>query len=426
MENTAVIGSLPSELRIISTSGSQSSFENGTTHSDEFDGLSFDRAFSETGSVNSEDSVMNVGRYQLIRRIGFGSFSEVWKARHIDSGKCYAVKIARTKRSKQSQKSRAEVMLLHEAHLLRTLSHPRIIQLHHVMRSRDALYVVVDLCENGTLNDRLENSPSGYLSEDVVCRYASQLLGAVKRCHEVGVFHRDLKLENVMLDEFDNVKLLDFGMAIREPKAIRQRQELWSACLGTPAFMAPELLSNMNTYRKSVQHWDKPDVWSFGVMLYKLLVGKQPYTGRSMEELEEQINFQRIHYPAHLSAQVVAVLKLMLKRDPEERPSLEVLQQSEWWIQEEIEITDDKHVLKVELNETRDPNSVLSSYMRMSSTTNDASVADVIAPEDDRIGNRILERSSSTMDFKSESIQQKHLNKSPSLLFHSLCILGSG
>jgi 5'-AMP-activated protein kinase, catalytic alpha subunit len=163
----------------------------------------------------------------------------------------------------------------------------------------------------------------GKLSEEVARKYFHQLIGAVDYCHSRGVYHRDLKPENLLLDENETLKVSDFGLsALSESK--RQDGLLHTAC-GTPAYVAPEVLS-----RKGYSG-AKADVWSCGVILFVLAAGYLPFHDRNLIQMYKKIARAEYTCPRYFSSELKELLYEILDPDPNTRMSMSRLKRSAWY-----------------------------------------------------------------------------------------------
>ncbi|CAG8532433.1 3011_t:CDS:10 [Ambispora leptoticha] len=206
----------------------------------------------------STPEIKSIGNYILGEDLGQGAFGKVKLATHILTGQNVAIKII--------PKIHAE-QLTGEIHHHRYLHHPNIISLLEVIPTETQIYMVLEYCKGGELFDLLNDNKGGF-NEKLVRKMFSQLCKAVKYCHDRRIVHRDLKLENVLLDSNNNVKLGDFGFA----RDCEINQLLESGC-GSPGYTAPEA-----------------DIWSLGVILYTLLCGELPFDYDDEEEEQVMIN----------------------------------------------------------------------------------------------------------------------------------------
>ncbi|GMI96071.1 SNF1-RELATED PROTEIN KINASE 3.10, CBL-interacting protein kinase 7 [Hibiscus trionum] len=206
-----------------------------------------------------------LGKYQLGRLLGHGSFAKVHEATSIDdSNNVVAIKIIdKTKTVDAAMEPR----IISEVSAMRRLQHhPNILKIHEVMATKTKIYLVMEFASGGELFTKVLRR--GRLTETTARRYFTQLVSALHFCHQNGVAHRDVKPQNLLLDQNGNLKVSDFGLSAL-PEQLSNGL-LHTAC-GTPAFTAPEVV------RRKGYDGSKADAWSCGVILFVLLAGKLPF-----------------------------------------------------------------------------------------------------------------------------------------------------
>ncbi|KAH0559830.1 hypothetical protein GP486_003655 [Trichoglossum hirsutum] len=200
--------------------------------------------------------------------------------------------------------------LAREIHHHRQFIHPHIARLYEIIVTEMLVWLVLEYCPGDELyNYLLQNGP---LPPEKVQRIFTQLVGAVAYVHNKSCVHRDLKLENILLDKNENVKLCDFGFT-REYEG--KSSYLQTFC-GTVCYSAPEMLKGEK------YAGEKVDVWSLGVILYALLVGELPFDEDDETRTKMKILTDEPKYPDHLSDDVVSLIKQLLSKRPFVRPSL--------------------------------------------------------------------------------------------------------
>ncbi len=250
-----------------------------------------------------------LGDYELVERVGGGGMAEVYRARQLTAfGREVALKVIRPGLS-ENEKFRAR--FLREAQAISRLSHPNILPLIEFGEERETLYLVMPLVREGTLRDLIRQRDGALPLEEAVTLFL-QLCSAVQYAHEQGIIHRDIKPQNVLLQQHTHVLLADFGIA-RDNAETRITRE--GAGLGTIEYMAPE---------QAIGQADKrSDIYSLGVVLYQLLTGVVPYSGSTplqvlLKRTNEPLPDPRTLNPS-LSAQIVPVLQTALAKDPAHR-----------------------------------------------------------------------------------------------------------
>ena len=193
------------------------------------------------------------------------------------------------------------------------LDHPKVMRVY-AGEKRSRIYMVMEWCEGRLLRQILDE---GRIPQDRAIRIAIGVLEALEYIHANGVVHRDLKPENIMVDENDNVKLIDFGIA-SDSAARRLTYANFTATLGTPNYISPEQVKGKRGDGRS-------DIFSVGVILYEMLTGKLPFSGPSpMAAMNDRL----LNYPTpprvadpSISPQLQEILYRALERDPAKRYS---------------------------------------------------------------------------------------------------------
>ncbi|KAI5384965.1 CBL-interacting serine/threonine-protein kinase 12 [Lathyrus oleraceus] len=190
----------------------------------------------KNNSFNKKDNPnLLLGRFELGKLLGHGTFAKVHLAKNIKTGEAVAIKII----SKDKiLKSGLVSHIKREISILRRVRHPNIVQLFEVMATKTKIYFVMEYVRGGELFNKVAK---GRLKEEVARKYFQQLICAVEFCHARGVFHRDIKPENLLLDENGNLKVSDFGLSAVSDEI--KQDGLFHTFCGTPAYVAPEVLS---------------------------------------------------------------------------------------------------------------------------------------------------------------------------------------
>ncbi|KAJ3164174.1 hypothetical protein HK101_000491, partial [Irineochytrium annulatum] len=165
-----------------------------------------------------------------------------------------------------------------EVQLLMRLDHPNVINLYQVMETEDECYVVMEFASGGELIEYI--AARNYLSEKEARRFFRQLISAMDHCHLANVVHRDLKLENLLLNDSKNLLISDFGLGRTFQN---DTDELMKTFCGTPNYAAVELISGIPYIGV------KSDIWAMGVVLFVMMTGKPPFTGENISALYSKI-----------------------------------------------------------------------------------------------------------------------------------------
>uniref|UniRef100_A0A3B4AU75 non-specific serine/threonine protein kinase n=1 Tax=Periophthalmus magnuspinnatus TaxID=409849 RepID=A0A3B4AU75_9GOBI len=261
-----------------------------------------------------------VGNYLIGRKLGEGSFAKVREGLHALTGEKVAVKVIDKRKAKKD--SYVTKNLRREGHIQQMIRHPNITQLLDILETENSYYLVMELCPGGNLMNRIYDKKR--LEERETQKYIRQLVLAVEHLHRAGVVHRDLKIENLLLDEQDNIKLIDFGLS--NCAGILGYSDPFSTQCGSPAYAAPELLS-----RK--KYGPKVDLNCNGVNMYAMLTGTLPFTVEpfSLRALHQKMVDKEMNpLPPSLSTAAICLLKKLLEPDPNKRPNIHQVMADSW------------------------------------------------------------------------------------------------
>jgi serine/threonine protein kinase len=258
-----------------------------------------------------------VGEYRITERIGAGGMGTVFAGEHPLIGKRVAIKVLR---ADPSLREEAEGRFLAEARAVNTISHPNIVDIFSFGELDDGrLYFAMEYLDGRSLADYLEEQRT--LARPVARRILSQILAALEQVHARGIVHRDLKPENIMLtrgpeDELF-VKLLDFGVAKFAEGELQAARTGTGLSIGTPHYMSPEQCEGDPVDARS-------DIYSLGVLLYRIFTGVLPFDGRSVLAIADAHLRARPRPPGELVALpegLEAVILACLEKDPARRPA---------------------------------------------------------------------------------------------------------
>ncbi|PHU18289.1 CBL-interacting serine/threonine-protein kinase 1 [Capsicum chinense] len=276
---------------------------------------------------------MRLGKYEVGKTLGEGNFGKVKYAKHVDSDKSFAIKILDKSRILDL---RSTDQIKREIGTLKLLKHPNVVRLYEVLASKSKIYMVLEYVNGGELFDRIVSK--GKLSEAQGRKLFQQLVDGVCYCHDKGVSHRDLKLENVLIDSKGNIKITDFGLSAL-PQHFRDDGLLHTTC-GSPNYVAPEILSNRG-YDGATS-----DTWSCGVILYVILTGYLPFDDRNLAVLYQKILKGDVHIPKWLSAGAKNLIKRILDPNPHTRITMAQIKEDGWFKQDYIPVNPDEEDLE--------------------------------------------------------------------------------
>ncbi|XP_027344448.1 CBL-interacting serine/threonine-protein kinase 3-like [Abrus precatorius] len=204
---------------------------------------------------------------------------------------------------------------------MKLIKHPNVVQLYEVMGSKTKIYIILEYAIGGELFDKIVNN--GRMGEKEARRYFQQLINAVDYCHSRGVYHRDLKLENLLLDSSGNLKISDFGLSALSQQ-VRDDGLLHTTC-GTPNYVAPEVLDD-GGYDGAAA-----DLWSCGVILFVLLAGYLPFDDSNILNLYKKISAAEFTCPPWFSFSARKLITRILDPNPVTRITIPEILRDEWF-----------------------------------------------------------------------------------------------
>ena len=253
---------------------------------------------------------VQIRKYYKGRLLGKGGFAKCYEFKCSENNKVFAAKVVA---KSGLVKSRAKQKLISEIKIHKSLHHPQIVAFEHYFEDTENVYILLEMCQNQTLNELLKRRKR--LTEIEVQCYVVQLIKALKYLHSHRVIHRDLKLGNLFLTEKMELKVGDFGLATKlDFEGERKR----TVC-GTPNYIAPEILDGKTGHSYEV------DIWSLGVIIYTLIIGKPPFETRDVKTTYKRIKMNAYTFPenAIISEAAKNLIGQILVLDPGKRPTLD-------------------------------------------------------------------------------------------------------
>ena len=253
---------------------------------------------------------VQIRKYYKGRLLGKGGFAKCYEFTCAENKKIFAAKVVA---KSGLVKSRAKQKLISEIKIHKSLHHPQIVAFEHYFEDTENVYILLEMCQNQTLNELLKRRKR--LTEIEVQCYIVQLIKALKYLHSHRVIHRDLKLGNLFLTEKMELKVGDFGLATKlDFEGERKR----TVC-GTPNYIAPEILDGKTGHSYEV------DIWSLGVIIYTLIIGKPPFETRDVKTTYKRIKMNAYTFPenAIVSEAAKNLIAQILVLDPSKRPTLD-------------------------------------------------------------------------------------------------------
>ncbi|CAG8617922.1 12006_t:CDS:10 [Funneliformis caledonium] len=264
------------------------------------------------------------GPYLLLQTLGEGEFGKVKLGMHVDTGEEVAIKLIR----KESVDTPSRLTKIErEIGVLRGVMHPNIVKLYDVFETDRYIGIIMEYASGGELFDHI--LAHRYLKERDACRLFAQLISGVNYLHQKNIVHRDLKLENLLLDRNRNIIITDFGFANQFNGA---HDDLMATSCGSPCYAAPELVISEGLYVGSAV-----DIWSCGVILYAMLSGYLPFDddpqnpdGDNINLLYKYIINTPLVFPDYVSPDARDLLRKMLVPDPTKRCDMKIIMSHRW------------------------------------------------------------------------------------------------
>lgn len=251
--------------------------------------------------------------YILGRTLGTGAYAKVKKAIDLNNhGRRVAIKIVN---KKKAPKDVVHKFLPREVKTLRTIVHDNVIKCYDVIDTDDALYIVMEIADGGDVLDYINKRTR--LTESVARLLFHDLLCGVEHCHTMSIVHRDLKCENLLLSSQMILKISDFGFA-RELDG----KNLETYC-GSYAYAAPEVILGQPYVGEPA------DIWSMGVILYAMVVGRLPFKDNDVKTLLSEIS-HHITLPSYLTDDIKDLIVRMLTYNPHERATIAQIKCHTW------------------------------------------------------------------------------------------------
>ena len=255
-------------------------------------------------NLNSKVRNFQIGNYDINKKIiGKGSFSKIYKGVNIISKREVAIKEITLEVLNKNKK-----MIQTESKIMLTLNHPNIVRLHDTIidHNTNNIYLVMDYYKRGDFSKFLKKRP---LKEKYAIKYLKNIANGLKYLIDQNIVHRDLKPQNLLMTDTGELKITDFGFA----RYFQEDIMIQTIC-GSPLYMAPEIIKN--------EKYDfRSDLWSVGIILYEMVVGKTPFNCKNIYELVRCIENKNIviDNKYNLSINCKNLIHGLLKKNPNER-----------------------------------------------------------------------------------------------------------
>jgi len=253
----------------------------------------------------------NLDDYVIGKQIGQGAYAVVRIGLHKPTNRKVALKIYKKYKLEEPNRRKS---VKREIKLMEKMKHPNIIQLYEIIDTHKYVILVMEYIGGGSLHGYLKSKPNRRVEENDAKRIVKQIVEGLKYCHTRCITHRDIKLENLLLDENNNIKIIDYGFST----CIPNDKKIKIFC-GTPSYMAPEIV------QKTEYCGPPADIWALGVLMFTILSGSFPYRGATDEELYSKINKAdynlKDEVKQSLSSDALDLLSRLFSIKADDRPS---------------------------------------------------------------------------------------------------------
>ena len=277
--------------------------------------------------------MLKLDEYLLIKFLGKGTFGEVYLTKKENSNNYFATKRIE-KQLVESEKYRK--YFNNEISILKQLKHENIINLYDLKYTDNHCYIIMEYCNGGSLLQCLKRFKELYhrpFTEEIVQYLMYQIVSAVKYIHSQRIIHRDLKLDNILVNfktpnDYETINLLNAQIKIIDFGISTTKDNMNGTAVGSPLTMDPLILKKRNSdlpEKNNIYYDEKADIWSLGSLCYQMLLGNNPFNAYNMQELMKKIEEGTYKVPTYLSKEVVSFLNGMLQYTPYKRLTAENL-----------------------------------------------------------------------------------------------------
>ena len=272
-------------------------------------------------SIGFQKNQKKLVQFILGKKLGNGAFATVRLATHIKTKEIVAIKIF----DKQKLREKDKIQLEREINILKKVKHRNIVNLYNVVNSKNSIYLIMEYIKGIELffyvNDKKR------LSEAEACQYFQQIISGIEYLEKLKIVHRDIKLENIIIENKKNIKIIDFGLSNIYPK----NNILFSSC-GSPCYASPEMIMGKNYTGSGI------DIWSSGIVLFAMLAGYLPFVDNDEQKMYKKIVEGKLYFPQQISNSAKDLLQKLLEKDPLKRISISEIKKHPWFKKGDIKL----------------------------------------------------------------------------------------
>lgn len=265
----------------------------------------------------------NLNDYEIKGGIGKGAYAKVYQSKKKQDGKYYAIKVYP---KDYLSKPHRITNLRNEIGILAQIKHPNIIKLYQICETADNVNIIMEYGGKVSLEKLIDSMSNKRIPEYIAARIFKQCLIALDFLHSQNIYHRDIKLGNVLVTDDQIAKLIDFGFSVKG-----NGTKLTTYC-GTPCYMSPEILM------KKPYNAVFADIWAMGVLLYRMVTGVQPFKGKG-NDLRKEITAINYTVPGYVSYSLKEIFKNIFRQNPMERPDCAMLLANGWYHRAQADIS---------------------------------------------------------------------------------------
>lgn len=253
-----------------------------------------------------------IASYVLLEKINSGGMADIYKAQDKKTGQIYAIKVLFAESAERTERLCAifdEPRVEHDSSLF--FDHPNIVRVYKTDKYRGRYYIVMELIKGDSLQKILaQETPLSYLEK---IQISLQIAQGIQYLHQRGVIHNDINPKNIMITPENNVKIIDFGIAMRVGSKMHKRAGMRA---GTPAYMAPEQIRGLKVDPRT-------DIYNLGVTLYELFSGQTPFKGKdSVDKMQKHLNMEPADITDRspdINPRLAHLIMKSIQRNPDDR-----------------------------------------------------------------------------------------------------------